>query len=105
MRLSIPERREAVAELAADGMSQREIGDVLGVTQMTVSRDLSVTNVTDAQPAPSENNGLHVPTVANVTPLDTVATLAADESLRAEAVRKGLRPPGRWPLALVSIRG
>ena len=39
VRLSIPERRQAVAELSEEGMSTREIGDVLGVDHSTVVRD------------------------------------------------------------------
>ena len=39
IRLSIPERREAVAELSEAGMSTREIADVVGVDQSTVVRD------------------------------------------------------------------
>lgn len=40
VRLSIPERREAVAELTAEGMSTRGIADILGVGQSTVDRDV-----------------------------------------------------------------
>lgn len=40
VRMSLPERREAVAELTAEGMTQREVADVLGVSQKTVDRDL-----------------------------------------------------------------
>jgi N6-adenosine-specific RNA methylase IME4 len=42
-------RREMVRRLAAQEMSQREIADALGVSQMTVSRDLSETNVSKAE--------------------------------------------------------
>jgi hypothetical protein len=41
VRLSISDRREAVAELSADGMSQREIASVLGVGKGTIDRDLA----------------------------------------------------------------
>lgn len=41
LRMEIPERRAAVAELTAEGFSQREIGDVLGVDETTVRRDVS----------------------------------------------------------------
>jgi phage N-6-adenine-methyltransferase len=40
VRMSIPERREAVAELTAEGMTQREVADILGVSHKTVDRDL-----------------------------------------------------------------
>lgn len=43
VRLSIPERQVAVAELVADGMSNRQVADVLGVNEITVRRD--ATNV------------------------------------------------------------
>jgi hypothetical protein len=39
VRLSLPDRREAVAELTEEGMSSDEIGDVLGVDGSTVRRD------------------------------------------------------------------
>lgn len=56
LKLPIPERREAVAELAATGMSQREIADAIGVSEATVNRDLApVTDVTpDEQESPSD---------------------------------------------------
>lgn len=41
VRLSIGERREAVAELVAEGMTQRDAADVVGVHEATVSRDLA----------------------------------------------------------------
>lgn len=40
LKLSVPERREAVTELNDEGMSQRQIGAVLGVDHKTVSNDL-----------------------------------------------------------------
>jgi phage N-6-adenine-methyltransferase len=40
VRLSIPERREAVKELTEQGQSTREIGEVLGVDHKTVVNDL-----------------------------------------------------------------
>lgn len=41
VKLSIDERREAVKELIADGASQRQAAQVLGVGEATVRRDLS----------------------------------------------------------------
>jgi hypothetical protein len=39
VKLSIPERREAVAELLGEGMTQRQVAEVLGVSHQTVGRD------------------------------------------------------------------
>lgn len=50
VRLSIPERREAVAELVAEGRTQKQAGDVLGVDARTVRRDLEA----DASDLPAE---------------------------------------------------
>jgi DNA invertase Pin-like site-specific DNA recombinase len=39
IRLTLPERREAVAELEAEGMSTRQVADVLGISQSTAARE------------------------------------------------------------------
>jgi IS30 family transposase len=47
VRLTLPERREAVAELAEltdEGLSQRQIAAVLGVDHKTVDRDMAGEN-------------------------------------------------------------
>jgi transposase len=44
VRLALPERREAVAELTEEGLSQRQAADVLGVDDRTVGRDLAAAN-------------------------------------------------------------
>lgn len=58
IRLSIPERREAVAELAAEGMPGQEIAEVLGVDPATVSRDLhaddEIADASEEEPLPAE---------------------------------------------------
>ncbi len=54
-RMAIPERREAVAELTAEGMTKDEIADSLGVSPATVSRDRAgpgVSNDTEPEPEP-----------------------------------------------------
>jgi transposase len=45
------ERREVVAELSGEGMSQRAIADVVGANQATVSRDLAAHDA-NASPQP-----------------------------------------------------
>lgn len=76
VRLSVPERQEAVAELAEDGMSQKEIAEVVGVTPMTISRD--VTNVSSEQ---SSSQDAAPESVTNVIPepsqLEVMETLNA----------------------------
>ena len=47
VRMSVPYRREVVKELAAEGMTQREIGEVLGMSQPTVGRDLDANGSTN----------------------------------------------------------
>lgn len=86
IKLAIPERREAAKELTADGLSQREVGEVLGVTEATVNRDLHrVTNVTPQTDETNKNAGSENEAVTSVTPLDAIATLAADEKIRTTA--------------------
>jgi transcriptional regulator with XRE-family HTH domain len=55
VRLSIPERREAVVELAEDGLSQREVAEVLGIDQATVSRDANASQDQDEPPVTDAN--------------------------------------------------
>jgi hypothetical protein len=73
VRQSIPERREAVAELTEDGLTTREIGEVLGVDHKTVvgdRRSLAGENSpTDAVPAaePEADAGENSPSQTHVT--------------------------------------
>lgn len=54
---SVEERREAVAELKAEGMNNSEIADALGVDEITVRRDIDSTNVEPTtEPRPSEDS-------------------------------------------------
>lgn len=84
VKLSIAERRAAVAELTGEGMSQRQVGEILGVDPATVNRD--VANATSRNDNPAETEQADV---ANATPdpLSAVATLAATEAVQ-RAVRQ-----------------
>lgn len=78
VRMTVEDRRKAVAELAAEGNSVRAIADIVGVRSSTVHRDLNVPNGT-------KKGDLDGETVPNGTaPLDAVAALAvtADDDLR-----------------------
>jgi transcriptional regulator with XRE-family HTH domain len=62
VRLNAVERKEAVKELVAEGLSQRQVADVLGVNAGTVNRDTKpVANATLKQ-------NLEPESVANATP-------------------------------------
>jgi N6-adenosine-specific RNA methylase IME4 len=52
VRMAIEERRQAVAELHAEGLTQRETADVLGVDQATVHRDLKPDDANASEPEP-----------------------------------------------------
>jgi hypothetical protein len=58
IRLGIPERREAVAELAAEGLSQRDIAAAVGVSVGTVNSDLTVQNRTAEEATPPDDAGI-----------------------------------------------
>jgi N6-adenosine-specific RNA methylase IME4 len=59
IKLSIAERREAVKNLTDEGYSTREVGEILGVSNVTAFND-----------------------VKNLTPLDAMATLTASEAVQ-----------------------
>jgi phage N-6-adenine-methyltransferase len=64
LRIPIPDRREAVAELTEEGYSQREIADALGVDDRTVGRDLAA----NAAPADDDAPAIAEEPAANAAP-------------------------------------
>jgi hypothetical protein len=68
VRLSIGDRREAVKELTADGLSQREVGEVLGVHHRTVERDQAAANAAEASDFSEENGEPEETAAANAAP-------------------------------------
>lgn len=83
VRLAIPERRDAVIELADDGRSQREIAAVLGVDVATVNRDLGVANATPNTPDQEQS----APGVANATPTGLTPEQVAEHQRLADVAR------------------
>lgn len=67
VRLSIAERREAARELTDDGMSQREVAEVLGVGVGTVNRD-TATGVPNGTRESANDQEAMVSAVPNGTP-------------------------------------
>ena len=57
VQLSIPERREAVAELSGNDMSARAIGAIVGASHTTVERDQAELNGTSVPPGSAKSQG------------------------------------------------
>jgi len=87
VRQSIPDRRATTAEMRAEGYSPGEISAVLGVSEMTVSRDSHVTNVTETKQSSRKNGDGSQEDVTNVNdaPLELLASLSATNAIRQEA--------------------
>jgi site-specific DNA-methyltransferase (adenine-specific) len=82
VKTTVEDRRKAVAELAAEGASTREIAEVIGVNNATVHRDLAVANATESQAKEADS-------VANATaPLDAVAAISVTENALKSAERR-----------------
>ena len=82
VKYSISERREAVAELADEGMSQRGIAEALGVSQRTVCNDLSEQNYSPIALEASNGARLVDESEQNYSPMDAIAALAATTEIR-----------------------
>ena len=80
VRMSIPERREAVAELAAEGLKQREIADVLGVGVATVNRDLDPVPDETKAPEVGSNDEVGGTSAKASVPFGTTGPEVGDES-------------------------
>jgi transposase len=70
--MSVTDRREAVKELTDEGHSNREIAEIIGVSDQTINNDAK--NL-----APEGPKSKETPTdpANNLAPLDAVAALAA----------------------------
>lgn len=89
VRMSIPDRRDAVAELSEEGMSTREIGDVLGVDQSTVVRDAHASAGPDKfalQPEPEPEPDAHAS--AGPTPAEKDAARKKSSTAKRNAKRR-----------------
>ncbi len=104
VRMNIEDRRPAAKELASEGMSSREIADVLGVTHPTVLSDLSHGKDLPPPPEPDDGSpdddgddfeaGKDLPPVES-KPLDAVAAMVAqgfDDKAKAKAVARQREP-------------
>lgn len=83
MRMPIEDRREAVAELAAEGMSTREIADALGVSQTTIvterNRSPELDSPSQAEPSTERNRSREVEQVDLEEAIDAaIATAVLD---------------------------
>jgi hypothetical protein len=92
VRLSAPERREAVAELRLAGMSQRAIGTTLGVSKATVANDLA--EVVNSDHLPEAVTGADGKTYAATRPTTETPGSADPVSTVAAALDKYVPDPG-----------
>lgn len=72
IKMAISERKEAIAELSADGYSNREIAAVVGIDEITVRRDKGATNVAPLEENNNTINEDHESSATNVAPLDAI---------------------------------
>jgi transposase-like protein len=79
IKMSIPDRREAVKELTANGHSTREVADILGVNQSTVVRDDA--NASTEPIKPSQTNSVADADDANASP-DPIAEAQRERELQ-----------------------
>lgn len=84
VRMSIPERREAVKELTADGLSSREAAAVLGVDHKTVVNDRRAGEDSPPEPDEPEAGGLFDPDAGENSP--AVETKTRREVSRSASV-------------------
>jgi transposase len=66
VKMSVPDRQEAVKELAAKGHSQREIAELVGVNEKTVRRDAA--NAAPEEKITREIEGETEASAANAAP-------------------------------------
>ena len=81
VRLAVSERRDAAAELAEEGMSQREIAEVLGVSVGTVNSDLRP--VQNRTPESNEETEAQVPESLEPEPVQNRTPEPAVEPAKA----------------------
>ena len=95
IKLSIGERREAIAELRGEGLSQRAIADVVGVGVATVNRDVRVPDGTEPARPPHNGAPSSVEGVPSGTPEsleDATADTAATTNVTSIGVAPDLTP-------------
>lgn len=82
VKLSVEETRAAAVELKAQGHSQRQIKDALGVGKGTVSRALGAPNGASTPEKPNKVLGVGAPNGAT-EPLDVIAGISTTEEAKA----------------------
>src|SRR5215204_762790 len=92
VKTSIPERREAVVELTAEGLSQRKIAAVLGVDEGTIRNDVRAENSALGSEKANQINNDEEPTAENSAPSDTASKRKAGEDQRAAVLRAPADP-------------
>jgi hypothetical protein len=90
VRMSAAERLQVIEELKAEGLNNVAIGQVIGVDESQIRRDVSA----KAEPSnknPEPISAMSDASSANAEPIATIAALAADEALHIEARKQQQR--------------
>jgi hypothetical protein len=103
VRMGVDERREAVAELAEDGLSLREIAGVVGTSYETVNRDLSVTNVTPDDGIAPDDAPFRADDVTNGTPDPDDRIVGYDPPLKHEAIIRDVADAAETAAAVARV--
>lgn len=109
VKLSVEERKAAALELKAEGLKQREIGAVLGVTQPQIHNDLHGDKKLSNDGAASEERAAPADKdLSDSEPVETFAALTATNDVRerieADAIREQRRAGVRQDLKDLAAR-
>jgi len=103
VRMGIDERREAVAELAEDGRSQREIAAVVGVDEKTIRRDIGAANAAEDDQKPSNDADDTADRAANAAPEPGDRFIGYDPPLKQEVITRDMAEAAETAAAVARV--
>jgi phage N-6-adenine-methyltransferase len=109
IKMTVNERREAVAELAAEGHSKREVAAIVGTDETTVRRDKDAANAAPQDDNANETNGSDDIAAANAAPLGAIQAVTAQKSstrdLLSQSDQNDWRTPRKYLDAARAVMG